>query len=251
MEDRELYKSFAFNLYSFSAKNHTHKSKGVPRHYIGYLYRGFGRLVSEDCTLELQEGDLFYIPKGCRYQSHWYGNDGTQFDSFAFAAIPQDTYTDYRLQKFAMTDELRVLHMDLASDRTVNLRSVGALYKLLWCLLPTMEQQPFNKGDALAHKIANYIYEHPNERSDQTARNCGVSESTMYHVLKQTLGSTPNRLRQEAKCRQAVNLLSCTDLSVEQISIQLGFSSSSYMRKLLHATTGKTPLQIRKSAQNI
>lgn len=250
MEDQELFKSFLFRLYTFAPKHHTNNLHGVARHYIGYLYRGSAKLVSDEETLELEEGDLFYIPKGCRYHSYWYGKDGAQFDSFSFAAIPEQAHTGYCLQKLNMTDEVRRLHRELAQDRTVNVRSVGLLYRLLWELMPTMKQRPYGKNDALARKIANHIYEHPDERSDLTARSCGVSESTMYHVLKNVMNKTPNQLRQEARCTRAINLLTSTDLSIEQVSIQLGFSSSSYMRKLLRATTGKTPLQIRKSTQN-
>lgn len=251
MEDRELFKSFSFHLFSFATKHQTNRSQGAPWHYIGYLYKGSGRLVSAEGTLELQAGDLFYIPKGCRYRSCWYGDEGAQFDSFAFSAIPQEAYTSYRLQKIPVTDEIRALHKDLAKDRRVNARSVGALYRLLWHLFPNMEHSPFAKSDTLAREIANYICEHPEESSPEIARACGVSESTMYHVLKKTLNKTPNQLRREAKCKKAINLLSCTDLSVEEISSRLGFSSSSYMRKLLRATTGKTPLKIRNSDQNM
>ena len=73
----------------------------------------------------------------------------------------------------------------------------------------------------------------------------------MYHLLKTKLGKTPNRLRQEAKCQQAVKLLTCTDLSVEQISTQLGFSSSSYFRKIFHSKVHKTPTAYRKESRNI
>lgn len=251
MEDLELYKSFTFKRYSFNPGRHTDNSGGVGRHYIGYMYKGTAQIISSKGRIDLQEGDLFYIPKGCCYHSYWYGSDEVVFDSFAFSAIPQQTYTTYCLQKLTMTDHVRNLHQALAADRTVNARSVGALYQLLWALMPTMKHHTYCKGGALARQIADYIYEHPDERADQTARSCGVSESTMYHILKKELGKTPNRLRQEAKCQQVVVLLTSTDLSVEQVSAQLGFSSSSYMRKLLAATTGKTPLQIRKASQNM
>lgn len=251
MEDIELFKSFRFNLYNFAPGKHTDNSSGTAYHYLGYMYSGFARIVSEKGTLEVHEGDMFYIPKGCRYHSYWYGKDGAQFDSFAFAAIPQQEHTAYCLQKLTITDEARRLHQALASDRTVNARSVAALYQLFWVLKPTMKQHTYCKSGALARQIADYIHEHPYEPADVIAFNCGVSESTLYHVLKKELDKTPNRLRQEAKCQKAVNLLTSTDLSVEQISTRLGFSSSSYMRKLLHATIGKTPLQIRKGSQRM
>ena len=117
--------------------------------------------------------------------------------------------------------------------------------------MPTMRLHTYEQGGVLARKIADAIFERPDTSTRAIARFCGVSESTAYHVIKKELGKTPNQLRQEAKCQQAVRLLTCTDLSVEEISTRLGFSSSSYMRKLLRLTTGKTPLQIRKAAQSM
>lgn len=251
MQDRELFKSFHFRLFSFVPKHQTDNSRGVAHHYLGYLYRGRARIVSDEGTLELTEGDLFYIPKGCRYQSYWDGEEEISFDSFAFDAIPQQDGVSFALQAIPLTPEIRRLHQALAQDRTVNPRSVSLLYRLLWEVMPSLHPSPYHKADALARKIAGYISEHPDVGLDQVARSLGVSESTLYHVFKEKLHKTPNRLRQEAKCRKAASLLTCTDLSVEEVSSRSGFSSSSYMRKLLRATTGKTPLQIRAEAQNI
>ena len=249
MEDFELYSSFAFKNYHRTSGKHTDSSAGCAYHYIGYLYRGSARIISEKDTLELQAGDLFYIPKGCRYHSYWYG--GANFDSFAFSAIPQKEHISYCLQKLEMTQEVKILHKELAADRTVSPGSVATLYKLLWVLMPTMRHHTYDHGNELAGKIADMIYEHPEAPTVTIAEHCGVSQSTVYHLLKKELGKTPNRLRQEAKCQQAVRLLTCTDIPVEEISNRLGFSSSSYMRKLLRLTTGKTPMQIRKAAQSM
>lgn len=251
MEDLELFKSFTFKLYNFNPGRHTDNSAGVGRHYIGYMYSGTAQIISENGRIDLQDGDLFYIPKGCKYHSYWQGDGEVIFDSFAFSAIPQQGYTTYCLQKLTVTDQVKKLHQQLAADRTVNARSVAALYALLWELMPTMKSHTSCRREILARQIADHIYEHPDETSQQVAKSCGVSESTMYHLLKLKLGKTPNQLRQEAKCQKAVVLLTSTDLSVEQISAQLGFSSSSYMRKLLHTTTGKTPLQLRKASQTM
>ena len=251
MEDRELYGSFLFRHFTFAPGHFTDNSRGVKRHYLGYLYRGTARIVSEEGTLALKEGDHFYIPKGCRYRSCWDGISEVCFDSFAFDAIPTEEEVAFRLQKIRLSEEEKALYSELACDHKVNARSVGLLYRLLWELFPKMEKVPFPKGDALAWKIARYIDAHPDERTDCVARTLGVSESTLYHLLKGKLGKSPNQIRQEAKCRRAVNLLVSTDKSVEEISREVGFSSSSYMRKLLFAAAGKTPLQIRKESQHI
>ena len=56
-------------------------------------------------------------------------------------------------------------------------------------------------------------------------------------------------MKQEILCEKAVQLLTTTDLSVEEISNRLLFSSSSYFRKIFKKYTGKTPRQIRKDSQ--
>lgn len=251
MTDLELYKSFTFRQFTFAPGHRAGYPDGAPHHYVGYLHRGSARLAGEDGVVELKEGDLFYIPRGCRYRSYWGGERKVCFDSFAFEAFPETETADYSLQKIPMTDEVRALHQELTRNLRVNLYSISLLYQILWKVMPNLKQSPYQKKSALVRRIVNYIYEHPDERSDLVARHLGISQSTLYHLLKQKINKTPNLLRREAKCQQAVNLLTCTDLSVEQVSIQLGFSSASYMRKLLYSQTGKTPLQIRKSAQNL
>ena len=81
------------------------------------------------------------------------------------------------------------------------------------------------------------------------ARYCNVSLSGLYGIFQKVLEKTPNEVRQEIQCKNAVHLLTTTNLSVEEISSRLHFSSSSYFRKILRKHTGKTPLAIRKGAQ--
>jgi len=50
-------------------------------------------------------------------------------------------------------------------------------------------------------------------------------------------------------CKKSIDLLQTTDLPIEEISGMMGFSSSSYFRKVLKEHTGKTPHEIRKDAE--
>jgi AraC-like DNA-binding protein len=80
------------------------------------------------------------------------------------------------------------------------------------------------------------------------ADHCGISESGLYALFKKQLGKTPNDIRAEALCQKAIGLLTTTNKSVQEISDMVGFSSTSYFRKVLRKYTGKTPLGIRKDA---
>jgi len=96
------------------------------------------------------------------------------------------------------------------------------------------------------HKATACMRQDPYAQIDQVARQVGISQSTLYSAFKKQLGITPNTMRQKILCEKARELLTTTSLSVEEVSSQLGFSSSSYFRKILQKHTGKTPLAIRK-----
>ena len=74
---------------------------------------------------------------------------------------------------------------------------------------------------------------------------CSLSEPHLYYLFKKAGEVTPNEYRQKSLCDRAVELLITTDNSVEAISDMLGFSSSSYFRKILKKHTGKSPREIR------
>ena len=107
------------------------------------------------------------------------------------------------------------------------------------------EKKHINPTIELARK---YMAEHTNAKISDVAKHCSMSQSGIYLLFKQNLNQTPNEVRLEIICDKAVELLSTTALSVQEISDRLGFSSTSYFRKTLKAHTGKAPLEIRKES---
>lgn len=89
----------------------------------------------------------------------------------------------------------------------------------------------------------------PSRKIADIAAACGVCESGLYGVFRRTYRETPNTVRQRVLCEQAKHLLVTTDLSVEEISERLSFSSSSYFRKVMRKHTGMTPGEIRRRGQ--
>ncbi|MBE6729298.1 MAG: helix-turn-helix transcriptional regulator [Ruminococcaceae bacterium] len=79
------------------------------------------------------------------------------------------------------------------------------------------------------------------------AKHCAVNESTLYWAFKTAANKTPNEIKNKFLCQKAIMLIINTNKSVQEISDSLGFSSTSYFRKILKANTGKTPREIRKS----
>ena len=249
MNDIDFFKSFHFNEFSHTRRTHVDNSAGSFLHYVGYIKEGSGLLISASKRLAVTKGDLFYIPRGCRYHSYWANDGQTRLDSLGFQYFPLPEGVHYPLQKLHCDPKIWETFAPLSRDKTVSAVSVGQLYTLLGLLEPTMERSLPEQKDRLTGTALSLMSADLTLSIGQVAAGCGVSEGTLYNTFRRVLGKTPNAVRQELLCQQAVQLLVTTSLSVEEVSRRCGFSSASYFRKVLHRVTGKTPRQLRAEAR--
>ncbi len=245
MNDQEFFTTFRFVQIHIHQYHHTDNSHGVPTHFIGIMKSGHGLLISDRTRIEVTAGDVFYIPKGCRYHSYWRGEDCV-FQSLGFTHLPRDRKCPYALQILRPEAEAAALFSTLADTDTVSAYTVGLLYTALGLMLPTMAVDHPQTYHPVPYAATQYMAEHLTASMGEVAAACGISESALYQIFRRTLGKTPNAARQELCCRRAIDLLQTTDLSIEEISAQLGFSSSSYFRKIFSAVTGQSPRDFRK-----
>ena len=77
------------------------------------------------------------------------------------------------------------------------------------------------------------------------ADRCHVSASHVYHLFKKTLGMTPTQYINEIRIEKAASKIRHSDLTLDEIALITGFSSTSYFREVFKAHTGITPAQYR------
>ena len=251
MNNIKLFKSFTFNLYQMRKFHHTNQlSNGSPTNFVAKMIHGSAEIKISQKTLQLSEGDVFFIPKGIKYQSFWYGdeNDDIAWLSFGFEFFPSKEDVSFALQKINCNQTAMEILDKLSENMTVNYTSIGLLYQLLGEITPTMESMNQSQNPVIKNAL-EYMRNTEEYEFKDVAKHCHVSVSGLYGLFQKYLGKTPNEMRQEIQCKNAVHLLTTTNLSVEEISNRLHFSSSSYFRKILRKHTGKTPLAIRRGAQ--
>lgn len=246
MNDTIFTGEFRFYEISVNRYRHTDNRAGAPSHYIAYMREGTGKLVGADRTVELSAGDFFYIPDGYPYQSYWRGEDAVRFDSYGFRHFPRPEGQVYPMQKIPGSEEAHRLLEELAKDKRVSCASIGRFYLLLGCLMEKMTVAPESRKYMLVDAAESYMYSHTGYTAADVARHCGVSESTLYSAFREARGYTPVQAKHRLLAERAVRLLTTTDMPVEAISEQLGFSSSIYFRRVLSEQTGKTPRMIRR-----
>lgn len=221
-------------------------TESCPKHFLAYICRGRGRLSSAQTHIDVAEGDALYIPHGISYRSRWEGEDGIIFNSYGFSFLPVCDQKDYGLQKVAAPPKLAARLRDIPTDRPIDSKTLGLFYAVLADLLPYMSYEHENHRESLCDLAMAYMADHVDCTVKEIAKHCHVSESIIYSAFRRSMGTTPNVQRLRLLCERAVDLLIATDRPIEDISAELGFSSSSYFRKVLHAHTGMTPTQIRK-----
>ena len=249
MKDIDFCNTFVFNILKFNKYRLNDNSK-IPtcRHYFGCLIKGTAKIKSKHEYIELKPGEVFYIPKGIKYQSRWFCDESgkNEFYSFGFDIAP--TSKRYILQKIKCTENAQVLFNELCEEIPFSENGIGKLYRFFGEVSHQMEQAKNISVNPVLEKALDYMSDFPNAKICEIASFCNVSESGLYLIFKNHHNKTPNEARLDILCKKAAELLATTDLSVEEISGRLGFSSTSYFRKILKTRTNKTPLEIRKEA---
>ncbi len=102
-------------------------------------------------------------------------------------------------------------------------------------------------------RIINYIdsnYTMVQSVSD-IAVSCGVSESYIHRVVKQTTSLTVKKYINRLRLRHAIHEIECTNNSFAIISKSCGFQSVSYFYRVFKNYYGRTPTQYREHIKRL
>lgn len=86
---------------------------------------------------------------------------------------------------------------------------------------------------------------------DELARAVGVSRSSLAHRFRQVTGDSPLHYLSTLRIQKAMNLLTSTDLNIEQVAAEIGFTDPFTFSKSFKKTTGLAPRTYRKRAAQV
>ncbi|MBO5223919.1 MAG: AraC family transcriptional regulator [Clostridia bacterium] len=246
MNNTIFYKSFYFSTQTRKSPHYNNAKSGNQCHFIAQMKKGNAKLVDKNGTININEGDIFYIPPSHPYQSYWVGDSVTVHYSFGFKYFPTPKDDSYTIQVIKNPPQTaHKIFDEIASLNTVNLHSVSLLYQLLDILLPLMQTTPKSKAEIIVESAEKFMSDNLNFSIPDVAKYCSVSESVLYSVFKKVKGETPVDVKHKILVDKAINILSSTDYTIEYISQELGFSSATYFRKIFTEVTGKRPKDYR------
>lgn len=246
MNDIIFSNSFLFQTFTFDKFHHTDNRLGAPSHFFAYMLCGRCKITTESETIEINEGDIFYIPNKCSYQSYWYGQPEIKFISLGFLYLPSFDNKTYPVQVVPFNDSAAKLFNLLSNPIQLSAYDIGLFYTLAGILLPLMSHKTVCRTREIVEQTKNYLMHHPHAKTSEIAKACEISEAALYSAFQKSSDITPNQLRNQILLEKAKDILITTDKPIENISDFLQFSSASYFRKKFKQYFNITPKEMRK-----
>ncbi len=210
------------------------------------MISGTATLTTENEVINISEGDVFFIPKGLKYESTWRGSPNIEFASLGFEFIPAFNGEVYPAQTVTADGETRNMILKLARSGAHSPEDVGELYTVFSALSKNMQKMKSTKQSELVMKVKKYVSAHPLENIAEVAKHFAVSESGLYLAFQNYSEQTISEYRSQSLLESARNMLISTDMPIAMISDTLGFSSDSYFRKKFKSHFGISAREMRK-----
>lgn len=245
MYKKNLIKNYNLKKYEFQ---NTHS--GGPNVYfnlcIGYVKKGYAKFLYKGQTIYAHTGDLIYIAYGTRYYSVWFGSPDIEWYSINFSFKSQYDFCEYQFQILKNYPCELFDKMYEAYENSYFL-SVSYFYQLLDDIFVKLNTVSNHVSYPTIEPAIEYIENNYNKNISIStlAGLCHCCESGFFNLFKKSTGVTPITYKHNIMIQHSLDLLSHTTLSIEEISIQTGFSSSNYFRRIFTKLTGKTPKELR------
>lgn len=249
--------------------------------YIELLYAVKGdRVVNADGEVfDMPEGSVVIIPAGMVHATA--NKDATPCTEFCIKFLPEILYsseqsvteleysipyvfgnfsTQRRFDKKLLKDTripqtleyIMQEHQNKAFGYELAIRS-GILQIFAWILRywhsNAGSQVPQFTGEtaAILAKARRFVAEnYANVTLDAVAKHCGLSYSYFSRLFNRTAGVRLSEYINQVRINQSMKLLASTNLSITDIALQTGFSSTSYYIKTFRGLKSISPNQFRR-----
>ena len=113
--------------------------------------------------------------------------------------------------------------------------------------------RPLPHGDSIVRKCENWLQQNFREPTaiSQVVELAGIPERTLKRRFKAATGASIIAYLQNLRVEEAKGLLEASDLAVDEISFEAGYSDPSFFRRLFKRLTGLSPSNYRKMFQPI
>lgn len=167
--------------------------------------------------------------------------------------IPFYRFTQKNEWEKRVLDAIKEMY-DVREDKAFELKIQRTFYEI-WIELYENAISIETKHDFQSHhlfalrEMISFLHKNFKEKLtlNRIASAGKVSKTGCCAIFKRYTNKTPNNFLIDLRLRKAVELLSDTDMTISEISYEVGFSGASYFTETFHENYGCTPSEYRKN----
>lgn len=238
---------------------HTSRAEGYPLPQILFCTKGSGTLLLDGEKIRISSYSAIFLPA---FYPHEYYPEEELWDIHwvvpaGFAA--EDTLKRFGLTKPAVFDLreagklehiFRKMHEAIRADSFFGAyQASGYLYDFLIEFYRQISTKTTSAAPnsalikAIDYINCNYASE---ITMDALCAASGVSKQHLCLLFRTTLGARPMEYTAKRRIQAAKELLTGSDMTIEQIAVETGFCTASYFCKLFRRYEGITPTRFKK-----
>ena len=278
-DDLEFVKAYYHSITPI-LKMHSHNF-----YEINIITEGRGRHYIEGKSCEAEKGMVFVIPPDIKHG--YYTLDNLTVFHIVISSIFMNHYAEdiKHLPGYTMLFEIEpLLRGEFNTELFLKLSDndferLSPLFERLWSVFYTnIKGQEILKNSITLNLISEFSLMISNEikskakihisknqldivksmeyirnnygnkiSTEQLAKDVGMSYSAYLRHFKEVAKCTPGKYLNMCRLEKAKELLSCTDASIVDIAVEIGFYDSSHFIRSFYEETGKNPAEYRKS----
>ena len=237
----------------------------------GWDFREY-RHGEPDSTGHADVSDILYVPMGSTYDGTWRCDGRVHIISLHFELDEIGVFGSRRSGVQAIRGgDFRAAANDPAFDHIKEFERIAAIcdenksgqpggreqFELVWRFLrllevtiPCLDRRDDSERDPAIDPALSYLrrnFASPCQVSD-LAKLCNLSDSHFYVRFKRATGVTPIEYKNRLMISNAERLLlDEPDLPIEEVAGRMGFSSSTYFRRIFKQMSSYSPRDFRKN----
>ena len=161
--------------------------------------------------------------------------------------IPFSEYEEYIASLGLDTQKMKEYHTDIPIFDFNKIKSISNIASMFTKYILLENLLTPNMGEQLEN-VLQYI-EKNLDRSfsiQELSKNVNLSKSALYHMFHTNFNCTVNEYINKERIKRSLHYLLETDLTIDEISAKVGFSSVSYYTRIFKKIKNTTPLQYKK-----
>ena len=236
----------------------TLRENGRVDYYIMYMLSGYCIVVDDKSEQRANVGDLILYRPNERQEYYFNGDAKTSYLYAHFSGKICDEILNAcgfceRINKVGASKKAELIFCDAIREfhlKKPYWEQVSATYLLQFITAAATAAAEKNNPSGLSQVYGAIEYMRSNYEENHNvefyAKMCHLSASRFAYLFKSAVGIPPKQYLQKQKAENALRLLTSTQLSVSEISEEVGINDVNYFIRMFKKCMGYTPSKARE-----